>query len=532
MGPFGGVRLITISVSVAVVAGFLGSSDLYSVSLGCRRDYDIHMSSQQSPETVNTVQDAVPKNKVDRYFKISERGSTFSREVRGGLATFLAMSYIIVLNPLVLSGEDAAGEVLGIPRVAAVTTLLAGITTITMGLWAKHPLGLAAGVGINAFLAITIATTDHLTWPEIMGLVVLAGLIMVVLVLTGFRKAVFNAVPGALKTGIVVGIGLFISLIGLVNAGFVRRMPDSADTTVPVGLGVDGELQGWPTLVFVVGLVLTGILVVRGTKGAILIGILSSTVLANILEAVFHIGATDEDNPYGWSLVAPSVPDWSAPDLSLIGEVSLFGAFSSIGTVAATLLVFAILLSVFFDAMGTSVGLSREAGNVDKEGNIPHLNRILMVDALSVSAGGAGSGSANQIFVESGTGIGEGARTGFASVITGVMFLLAMLLTPLVYLVPFEAVAPALVVVGFMMVTQITNIDFSDWGAALPAFLTFIMMPFTYSIANGIGAGMIAYALIRTGQGRAKEVHPLLWLVSAAFVLYFCIGVFENMLGV
>ncbi|WFP15958.1 NCS2 family permease [Citricoccus muralis] len=481
--------------------------------------------------TVNTDPNARPRNGVDRYFKISERSSTFGREVRGGIATFLAMSYIIVLNPLVLSGPDAAGNTLGIPQVASITALLAGITTIAMGLWARHPFALAAGLGINAFLAVTIATTPNLTWPEVMGLVVLAGLVMVVLVATGFRQAVFNAVPEALKTGIVVGIGLFIALIGLVNAGFVRRLPDAAGTTVPVGLGTGGELNGWPVLVFVIGLLVTAILVTRKVRGAILIGIVVATVLANILEAVFHVGASSADNPLGWSLVAPSLEGWSAPDLSLLGEVSLFGAFTSLGPVIASLLVFAILLSVFFDAMGTSVGIAREAGNVDEQGNIPHLNRVLMVDALAVSAGGAGSGSANQIFVESGTGVGEGARTGFASIITGVLFLVAMFLTPLIHLVPFEAVAPALVVVGFMMVTQAVHIDWSDWGAALPAFLTFILMPFTYSIANGIGAGMIAYAVIRTGQGRAREVHPLLWVVAAAFVLYFGLGVFRGIFG-
>jgi AGZA family xanthine/uracil permease-like MFS transporter len=194
-------------------------------------------------------------------------------------------------------------------------------------------------------------------------------------------------------------------------------------------------------------------------------------------------------------------------------------------------LVFAILLSVFFDAMGTSVGLAREAGNVDAAGNIPNLHRVLLVDAVGVSAGGAGSASSTQIFVESGTGIGEGARTGLASIVTGVLFLAAMFLTPLIYLVPFEAVAPALVIVGFMMVSQVTHIDWNDVGAAIPAFLTFALMPFTYSIVNGIGAGLIAYAVIRTGQGRIREVHPLLWVVAIAFVFYFGMGVFEDLLG-
>ncbi|MHA7240999.1 NCS2 family permease [Arthrobacter sp. TMS1-12-1] len=476
---------------------------------------------------------------LDRYFHITQRGSSVSREVRGGLATFFAMSYIVVLNPLILAGADSSGGELGFERVAAVTALVAGILTIVMGAWAKYPFALATGLGVNAFVAITVATNPGLTWPDIMGLVMLAGLTMLVLVLTGFRTAVFNAVPESLKTAIVVGIGLFIALIGLVNAGFVRRIPDVAGTTVPVGLGFGGVLIGWPTLVFVFGLILTIALVVRRVRGAILIGVLAATVLAVVLEAVFDVGASftpgQEPNPAGWSLVVPELPTGSwvgAPDLSLIGNVSLFGAFGHLGATAAVLLTFTILLSIFFDAMGTMVGLANEAKLVDARGNIPGVNRVLVIDALGAVAGGAGSVSSNQIYVESGAGIGEGARTGLANVVTGVLFLLAMFFTPLISLVPFEAVAPALVVVGFMMVSQVGRIDFDDWGIAIPAFLTFTLMPFTYSIANGLGAGFIAFVLIRAIQGRGREVHPLMWAVAAAFVVFFGIGPIEEILGV
>ena len=472
-------------------------------------------------------------SRLDRYFKITERGSTYSREIRGGFATFFAMSYIVVLNPLILSGADSAGNELGISRVAAATALVAGVMTILMGAWARHPFAMATGLGVNAFIAVTVAANPGLTWSDAMGLVVVSGLTMLVLVLTGFRTAVFKAVPASLKAAIVVGIGLFIALIGMVNAGFVRRVPDSAGTTVPVGLGINGQLLGWPTFVFVFGLLLTIALVVRKTRGAILIGIVASAVLANILEAVFHIGpsfdaATGTANPQGWSLVVPSLPAWGAPDLSLIGQANLFGAFTHLGVTSATLLAFVILLSIFFDAMGTMVGLANEAGSVDKEGNFPNQDKVLLVDALGAIAGGGASTSSNQIFVESSAGIGEGARTGLASIVTGVLFIAAMFLTPLVYLVPFEAVAPALVVVGFMMISQITKIDWTDLGLAIPAFLTFTLMPFTYSIANGIGAGFIAYAFIRAVQGRAREVHPLMWAVAAAFLLFFGIGVIEQ----
>jgi AGZA family xanthine/uracil permease-like MFS transporter len=470
--------------------------------------------------------------KLDSFFEISKRGSNYSREIRGGLATFFAMSYIVVLNPLILSGADSTGGELGGARVAAVTALVAGVLTILMGAWARYPFALATGLGVNAFAAVTVASNPGLTWPDVMGLIVLSGVTMLILVLTGFRTAVFRAVPASLKTAIVVGIGMFIALIGLVNAGFVRRVPDVAGTTVPVGLGFGGKLEGWPTLVFLFGLILTIALLVRKVKGAILISIVASTVLSLIVEAVAKPGSQGAGQPGGWSLVTPSLPSWAAPDLSLIGQVNLFGAFGHLGIMGASLLAFAILLSIFFDAMGTMVGLANEAGLTDEDGNIPRVDRVLLVDAFGAIAGGAASVSSNQIYVESGAGIGDGARTGLASIVTGLLFIVAMFFTPLIYLVPFEAVAPALVVVGFMMVSQVGRIDWADWGVAIPAFLTFTLMPFTYSIANGLGAGFIAYVLIRTFQGRAKDVHPLMWAVAAAFVLFFGIGPIEQALGV
>ena len=445
------------------------------------------MSSSTPP-----AQRSEPRGGLDRFFSITRRGSTVGREVRGGVATFIAMSYIVVLNPLVLGyGQDAAGNTLGGARVAAVTALVAGVMTIVMGVWARSPFGMAAGLGVNAFLAVTIATNPGLTWPEVMGLVIWAGVIMVVLVLTGFRTAVFNAVPASLKTAIVVGIGLFIALIGFVNAGFVRRMPDAAGTTVPVQLGSGGQLFGWPTLTFVVGLLLTVALMVRNVKGGILISVVLTTV-------------------------------------SLIGSAAPLEAFQQLGAISCLLLIFTILLSVFFDAMGTMVGLSQQAGLVAEDGQIEHVDRVLLVDALGAVAGGAGSASSNQIFVESSTGIADGARTGLANVVTGALFLAAMFLTPLVSLVPFEAVAPAMVVVGFLMARNVVDIDWQDWGVAVPSFLTFAVMPFTYSIADGIGAGFVSYVFIRLVQGRAKDIHPLMYVVALAFVMFFGVGVIEG----
>lgn len=471
-------------------------------------------------------------SKLDRYFEISKRGSSVSREVRGGLATFFAMSYIVVLNPLILGGEDGAGNTLAGPAVAAATALVAGVLTIIMGAWAKHPFAMATGLGVNAFVAATVATNPGLTWPDVMGLILLSGVTMFILVLTGFRTAVFKAVPASLKTAIVAGIGMFIALLGFVNAGFVRRIPDASGTTVPVELGSGGELLGWPSLVFVFGLVLTIALLARKIRGAILIGIVSSTVFAVIIEFLASPGSQGAGVATGWSLVTPSMPEWAAPDLSLLGQVSVFGSFETLGVVAAALLAFVILLSIFFDAMGTMVGLATEAGSIDKDGNIPNVDRVLLVDAAGAVVGGAAGVSSNQIFVESGSGIAEGARTGLSSVVTGLLFIVAMFLTPLIYLVPFEAVAPALVIVGYLMVSQVGKIDWNDIGIAIPAFLTIALMPFTYSIANGLGAGFITFVLIRLVQGRGKEVHPLMYVVAAAFVLFFSVGAISSVLGV
>ncbi|WP_022886904.1 NCS2 family permease [Glaciibacter superstes] len=485
-----------------------------------------------------TIQaDDVPTRRVSRldaYFKLTERGSTLGREFRGGLATFFAMVYIVILNPLILSGPDGSGQTLGIPQVAAATAIVAGVMTILMGLVARYPFALSAGLGVSGFISATIATTPGLTWPDIMGLIVVSGVVMFVLVLCGFREAVFKAVPSGLKIAIVVGIGLFITIIGFVNAGFVRRIPDDAHTTVPVNLGVGGVLVGWPTLVFVVGLVLLIILMVRKVRGGILIGILATTVFAVILQLFTKTPAGSAENPTGWSLVVPDLPTEfiSFPDLSLFGKMDIFGAFAHIGVISASLLTFTILLSVFFDAMGTMTGLASEANLLDKDNNFVDANPVLLVDAAASAVGGFASVSANEIFVESAAGVGEGARTGIASVVTGALFIITAFFAPLSNIVPFEAVAPALVMVGFLMTTQVRNIDWADWGIAIPAFLTFALMPLTYSIANGLGAGFIAFVLIRTVQGRAKDIHPLMWLVSVAFIAFFMVGLFEQVLGV
>jgi AGZA family xanthine/uracil permease-like MFS transporter len=364
-----------------------------------------------------------------------------------------------------------------------------------------------------------------MTWADAMGLVVIEGLIITVLVLTGFRGAVFRAVPGQLKIAISVGIGLFIALIGLVDAGFVRR---TGAGPVPVTLGDNGNLVGWPIIVFGIGLLLTIALMVKKVKGAILIGIVVATAAAIAIESAFKIGplfngATGAVNPKGWNLNVPAMPAEvvATPDFSLFGQFDLLGSFDRVPLITAILFIFTLLLSDFFDTVGTVTAIGHESGLIDDEGNVPNNNKILFVDSLAAVAGGAGSISSNTSYIESAAGVGEGARTGLASVVTGVLFLLTTFLAPLVAIIPYEAATPALVIVGFLMMTQIRSIDWDDLGIALPAFLTIILMPFTYNISVGIGVGFVTHVIIRAIQGRAKEVHPLLWLVSGLFVIYF-----------
>jgi len=497
-------------------------------------------SPTSSTSSTSTLAGATPRNGLDRYFKISERGSTLSREIRGGLVTFFSMCYIVVLNPLIIGTvPDSTGMYLGggaepnLPAVAAGTALIAGLLSIFMGAWAKFPLALAAGLGLNAYLAYSVVPLPGMTWGGAMGMVLLEGVVILLLVLTGFRRAVFNAVPPFLKTAIAVGIGLFIAFLGLFNAKFVTT---AAGT--PVQLGNDGSLTGWPTFVFVAGLLLMFVLWIRKVPGAILIAIVSATVLSVIIEQVLHLGvsapATENSpgNPGGWAMNVPALDEFPVqmPDFATLFTVDPLGGITAAGVIGATVIVFSLLLADFFDTMGTMVGVASGAGLVDETGDIPHSQRILVVDSAAAIAGGVGGVSSNTSFVESTSGVAEGARTGLAAVVVGVAFLLTTFLSPLVAMVPYEAATPALVMVGFLMMTQITDIDFTDVEVAVPAFLTIILMPFAYSITVGMGAGFVMYVLIRVVRGKAREVHWLMYLIAVMFIAYFLRGAIEGIL--
>ena len=452
---------------------------------------------------------------LDGYFRITERGSTTRTEVIAGVTTFMTMAYILFLNPLILSIPDRTGYTLPPQAVLTVTALAAGITTLAMGVFANYPFAIATGLGLNAVVAFQLVGGNQLTWPEAMGVVVLEGIIILLLVLTKFRQAVMDAVPMPLKQAIAVGIGLFITIIGFVDAGFVTS------TTLPVPplqLGTGGELRGWPVLVFVLGLLLIIWLYTRRVRGALLIGILASTALAVLVNEVFLNG----EGFAGKANVGSIADIPSADNFALIGDFS-FGFFAQMGVLAAVLAVFTLMLSDFFDTMGTAVGLGREAELLDADGRLPNIDRVLIVDSAAAAIGGAFSASSNTTYIESASGIAEGGRTGLTAVVTGILFLLAVLFSPLAEIIPLEAAAPALVLVGFLMITHVREIPWDDLELAIPAFLTIVLMPFTYSITNGIGAGFIAYVFIKVARGKPGEVRPMMYVAAAAFVIYFAI---------
>ena len=466
------------------------------------------------------TRDVHPRSGIDAYFQISERGSTVEREIRGGFATFFTMAYIVVLNPLIIgAAQDANGQRLDLGQLTTSTALVACVMTVLMGVVGRYPFAIAAGLGLNAVVAFQLAA--QMSWPAAMGVVVIEGLVITLLVLTGLRQWVMEAIPLALKQSISVGIGLFIAFIGFVDAGFVRRIPDAANTPVPVQLGVGNRLIGWPTLVFVVGLLLTVLLVARRVRGAILLGIVITALFAIVLNWIVDVGprvdAAGNVNPSGWALTVPSFPDSlvSSPDFGLLGAFSLGGSFAQVGVVLAVLFIFTLMLSDFFDTMGTVIGVGNEAGLLDRDGRLPGVGQVLLVDSVAAAAG-----------------VGEGARTGLASVVTGLLFLVALFLTPLVEVVPQEAATAALVVVGFLLMRQVADIAWDDPEIAIPAFLTIVLMPFSFSITNGIGAGFIAYVAIKAFRGRWREPGLLLWIIALAFVVYFAIDPIERLLGV
>jgi AGZA family xanthine/uracil permease-like MFS transporter len=465
---------------------------------------------------------------LDRFFRIGERGSTPGREVRGGVTTVIVMSYILFLNPTILStatggkGPDFAATV-------TMTAFAAGVMTLAMGLYANYPFALASGLGINAVVAFDFILGRGLTWQAAMGVVFLEGVVITVLVLAGFRQAVIDAIPLNLKRSISVGIGLFILFIGLVDAGLVRVPVEgipivngrpAGQPAPPVTLGI---LVGWPIVVTIVGLLLTVLLMARKVKGALLFGILGATAFGMIAHA---IGDVDISAAAGVQGGWPS--DLASISFRTFGKGVNLDVFDQTKALTAILLIFTIMLSDFFDTMGTVIGIGEQAGWLDRQGRLPGVEKVLLVDSVAAGFGGAASASSVTTYIESAAGVSEGARTGLASVVTGVLFLAAILLAPIAGIVPSEATAPALIVVGFLMAGGLREIDFTTLEDGLPALLTLAVMPFTFSITNGIGAGFVFYTFLRIVTGRAREVHWMMYVVSAAFLVYFALPFIEK----
>jgi AGZA family xanthine/uracil permease-like MFS transporter len=459
---------------------------------------------------------------VERWFELGRRGGTLGGEVRGGLTTFMVMAYIIFVNPAILSFAGIPplqGQGPSFPATQAATCLVAGAMTIAMGLVANYPLAVASGMGLNAVVAFQLVAGLKLPWTAAMGVVVLEGLVITLLVLTGFREAVMNAIPVSLKRAISVGIGLFILFIGLVSAGIVKPGPPG----VPVTLG---ELTSAPVAVAVFGLLITLWLTARRSSGALLVGILASTAVAIAVNA-----ATG-----GRAFPIPGQAVWPAtlvawPDLSSLGAGLDFSVFVRLGVIAAVVTIFSIMLSDFFDTMGTVIGIGGEAGWLTSEGRLPRLNRVLIVDSVAAMAGGATGASSATTYIESAAGVAAGARTGLASVVTGVCFLLALFLAPLAGVVPAQATAPALIVVGYLMSRVVREIPFGDFEEGFPALLVLAVMPFTYSITNGIGAGFVAYCFIKLVRGKGDQVAPMMYGAALAFVVYFALPLLQRLVG-
>ncbi len=450
---------------------------------------------------------------LESYFRLREHGTTLATEVVAGLTTFMVMAYIIFVNPAILSFAGIpALQPQGVPfaPTLAATCLVAAIATALMGLVTNYPLAIASGMGLNAVVAFQLIAAQKLPWPAAMGVIFLEGVVITILVLVGVREAVVNAIPLALKRAISVGIGLFILFIGLVNGGIVR--PGQG---IPVTLGA---VTSPKVLVAVAGLLLTLLFLARGVRAALLLGILGTTILAILVNALH--GGTVWTIP-GVAVVPQSLVAW--PDFSTLGAGVNFEVFARLGVLAACLAIFSIMLSDFFDTMGTVIGIGAEARWLDKEGRLPRMNRVLLVDSLAAALGGAASASSATTYIESAAGVAAGGRTGLTSVVVAVCFALALFVAPLAGVVPAEATAPALIIVGYLMCALVREIPFADLEEGFPALLTMTIMPFSYSITNGIGAGFVSYVVIKLVRGRAGAVHPLMYGAAAAFLLYFAL---------
>ncbi|WP_434511502.1 NCS2 family permease [Desulfitobacterium sp. AusDCA] len=443
---------------------------------------------------------------LERLFHLSERRTNVRTEIVAGLTTFMTMAYILAVNPSILSqtGMDPNA-------VFFATAVAAGLVTMAMGLFVNFPIALAPGMGLNAYFAVVAsAHGGQFSWQVALAAVFISGIIFVILTVTKIRQILVTAVPAGIKSGITVGIGLFITIIGLkLSHILVAEVHTSSDVikTMTAQNGFVNSLHFWDwdlkfgnilapdTLTALIGLAIIAFLMAKRVKGALLFGIIITTLI-------------------GIPLKATNIADfhWALPNFSnlAVGALDLKGAFTTgIGT-----LILTFTFVELFDTFGTLVGTGKKAGLIDEEGNSPAIGKAMLVDALGVSFGALMGTSTVTSFVESAAGIGEGGRTGLTSVTTGALFLLSLILAPIFIIVPDAATAPALITVGLLMMSGIKDINFDDFTEAIPAFLTIIMMPFTYSIANGVSAGIVFYTFLKLTTGKVKEIHWMMWILT------------------
>jgi adenine/guanine/hypoxanthine permease len=474
---------------------------------------------------------------LERYFGFAERGTTLARDTMAGATTFVVMSYIIFVNPIILTGAHPKfGPSLAFSAVLTSTCLVAGVMSILMGLTTNYAYAIAPGMGLNAVVAYGLVASGKTSFPEAMGLVVLEGVAMVLLAVTGLRELIFRAIPVELKKAIAIGIGLFIAFIGLYNSGIIASEPPSAGQPVTLG-----SFTTWPILVTVFGLVFTFALRAIRFKGDLIVGIVGTTIFATVVNSL-----VSHHRAFGTSTA--TWPGWhhlyAAPNFHLLGKISLHSfSGTQLGVVASLVWVFSLFLSDFFDFSGTAIGVGKQAGYVDSTGNIPKFKKALIVDGAAAMAGGFASSSSATTFIESGSGVAAGGRTGWVAVVAGLLFFPFMFISPLIGMVPAQATAAALVVVGWLMIstltemedeaegaarTKLAGIDFHDLAIGLSAALAIMIMPFTYSITNGIGFGFITYTVICAARREWKRIHPFMWIVTGAFVLYFLVPVLQQ----
>ncbi len=448
---------------------------------------------------------------LEKLFKLKENGTTVKTEVIGGITTFMTMAYILAVNPTILSASGMDKN-----AILMATALAAFIGTFVMALLANYPFALAPGLGLNAYFAYTVCGKMGYSWQIALLAVFAEGLIFIVLSLTNVREAIFNAIPKTLKVGVSVGIGLFIAFIGLQGAHLIVN--DDSTLVSIVDFTENFHTTGICALLAVIGLFIIAILHTKNVKGSILIGIIATWVLGMICEAA---GIYQVDAKAGFYSLFPS---WSGFDLTAIGETfgQCFKAdVSSINAIDFLVIIFAFLFVDMFDTLGTLIGVANKADMLDEEGKLPNIKPALLADAIATSAGAILGTSTTTTFVESSSGVAEGARTGLASIVTGLLFLLAIFFSPVFVAIPGFATAPALIFVGFLMVSAVTGIDFDDPTEAIPAYLCLIAMPLAYSISEGIAIGVISYVVINVVCGKAKKITPLMYVLAVLFVLKY-----------